>query len=337
MRRLVCGWMAVCLPIAAADMPPVPLTTGAVGPLIGEEIPSPPATPEALLRNGGFSPIPLTYVPPEVTLTENIPYASYETGELRLDLFEPPAGSKGLRPALIMIHGGAWRLGTKLDYRYHAGQFARRGFVTVSIDYRLAPRHKFPACLEDCRAAVNWVRSRAAELRVDPARIALFGGSAGGHLSLLTGYCASSPVGEAGSAAESGSGVAAVVCVYGVTDLTDAAAHRVPIVKGMFADFLGGSVDEIPEVYRAASPITHVRSGCPPTLVIHGTADSMVPIAQSEALVEKLREAQVPFVFDRIPGWPHAMDYSRPVNDRVVWLTERFLVRSMPPGSGEAP
>jgi len=63
----------------------------------------------------------------------------------------------------------------------------------------------------------------------------------------------------------------------------------------------------------------------------------MVPIAQSEALVEKLREARVPFVFDRIPGWPHAMDYSRPVNDRVVWLTERFLVRSMPPGSGEAP
>ncbi|MCA8999827.1 MAG: alpha/beta hydrolase [Planctomycetaceae bacterium] len=306
-----------------------PITTGLVQQLLVDAVPLPPKSPTELRANGGFSPIPVLSVPKSVIFRPNLTYARYPKTAVKLDLFLPKDSGKELRPGLILIHGGAWRAGSKADYRYYGGQFAERGYVTVSINYRLVPEHPFPACLQDCKTAVRWMKAQAKDFRIDPEKIAVFGGSAGGHLALMVGYTDTPEFEGTGGHPEQNSRVAAVVDLYGPTDMTVPEIQRFDFVAEMFNQFLGATIAERPELYRLASPITHVSDQCPPTLVIHGTADSMVPITQSDALVEKLKDQGIPYVYDRIPDWPHAMDFTQPINDRVLWMMERFLANAL--------
>lgn len=263
-------------------------------------------------------------LPANVTETKDIAYGRAGEHVLRLDLYEPKERGTNRIPALLFLHGGAWRSGKREDYRVYTTWFASRGYVVVTASYRLQQVAKFPAALEDCKAAVRWLRANATKLGIDPDRIAVLGGSAGGHLSMMVGYTAGDPTfeGQSGTPGVS-SRVAAVVDFYGPSDLTTPFGQAASVVW----DFLGKRFDEDPALWRRASPLFHLTTNAPPTLVFHGTIDDIVPIDQGDSLAARLRELGVPHEYHRLDGWPHTMDAARPVNVFCRGRVEAFLAR----------
>lgn len=282
-----------------------------------------PAEVTAALALKQITPVNLQEPLPEgVVETKGIEYGNVQGRSLQLDLYQP-AGLEGRVPGLIFIHGGAWSGGSRQMYRYYTLRFAQRGYVAATISYRLSGEAPFPAAVEDAKCAVRWLRANAATYHVDPDRIAVIGGSAGGHLAMMVGYAADVPEleGQGGHAGVS-SRVAAVVDLYGPYDLTTEFARK----AGPVRRFLGGKTyDQAPELYRRASPRHYLHQGAPPTLILHGTIDDVVPIAQSDALAARLAELGVPYVYDRLAGWPHAMDLAQSVNERCQWFMSQFF------------
>ena len=222
----------------------------------------------------------------------------------RADLYLPastPAG--GLRPAVVIIHGGGWSGGKRDAGReLNIGtNLALHGYVGLSIDYVLASKTKavWPQNLYDCKSAVRWLRKNAARLQIDPNRIGVIGGSAGGHLAAMVtlttpadGLDPKEPYGEFSCRVSCG------VDLYGIADL--------PTYHD--ASMLGKTFAEAPELYRLASPVTYVRSNSPPMLIIHGTADTTVNVKQSELFADVLKKAGAPHELLIIPGAPHTFD-----------------------------
>lgn len=298
---------------------------------IGDDIPDPPAGFETSVQamqavfQGDVKSINRGAVPDGVKVTSNVEYGRGGDRSLLLDLYQPQS-SDGAAPGLVFIHGGAWKGGDKGMYRYYGGVFARKGFVLASIDYRLSDVAPFPAALEDCKCAVRWMRSHADELGVDPDRIAVAGGSAGGHLALLVGYTPDVPEFEGHGGNEGvSSAVKCVVDLYGPTDLTTDFVRNNAFARQVVSEFLGASINDNLDLYQKASPITWVDAEDPPTLILHGTIDDIVPIRQGDLLAAELKQVGVSYVYDRLPGWPHAMDIAQPVNDRCVLLMDRFF------------
>lgn len=264
-------------------------------------------------------------LPPGVELKSGIEYGRVGEKPLLLDLYAP-ARRTGPVPGLIFIHGGAWRTGKREDYRVYTTHFASRGFVVATVSYRLLREAPFPAAVQDVMTAVRWMRAHATELGVDPAKIAVVGGSAGGHLSMMAGYAADRPEFSVGSHSGVSSRVAAVVTLYGPYDLTTPFAKKAGVVK----DFLGGrGFDEAPETWHAASPMAYLDSKAPPTLIFQGTLDEIVPVDQGDALAARLETLGVPHEYHRLKGWPHTMDAARPVNAYCRFHIERFLHRHL--------
>jgi len=260
--------------------------------------------------------------PPAVRETEDVVYGRVGDRALTLDLYEPVEPSDELRPAIIFIHGGSWRGGFRGMLKMYTLAFAERGYVTATISYRFQQEAPFPAALEDAKCAVRWMRANAGDLGVDPDRIAVFGGSAGAHLAMMVGYTADMPEWEGtGGHEEYSSEVAAVINVYGPTNFLDPKAWD----RREIRDFLRVGWTDNPELWQLASPITHVRADSPPTLVIHGTTDMLVEVSQADDLVERLQEVGAEYWYDRIDGFPHAMDILFAVNERVQTVTAAFL------------
>lgn len=270
-------------------------------------------------------------LPDGVVEQKDLEYGRGGERPLLLDLYSPAQLTNSV-PGLIFIHGGAWRSGKRQDYRVYTTHFASRGYVVATISYRLLKEAPFPAAVEDAQCAVRWMRANAARLHVDPDRIAVLGGSAGGHLAMMVGYAPddSKLEGRGGHAGVS-SRVAAVVNFYGPADLTTPFAQASHLVK----DFLSGkSYAEAPDLYRQASPMFYLKAGAPPTLTFHGTIDDVVPIDQADSLTAKLQELKAPCEYERLEGWPHAMDAGRPVNDYCKARVEAFLAKYLSPHSG---
>jgi acetyl esterase/lipase len=261
-------------------------------------------------------------VPSSVSVVRNIEYAKAGEKSLQLDLYAPKDHS-GPVPAVILIHGGGWKGGYRQMYHYYCTKLAEHGYVAATISYRLSNEAPYPAAFEDVKSAVRWLRANATKYNVNPERIAAVGGSAGGHLALLVAY-ASDTAGSkrTGDNHDVSSRVQAVVSLYGPTDLTAETARS----KREVVSFLGGkTIDEQPEVYEEASPIKQVSKDDPPTLLLHGSIDTTVPIEQSEMLVEALKKNGVPCEYDRVEGWPHAMDLERDVNQHCLMRIFEFL------------
>jgi len=228
----------------------------------------------------------------EVSVHENVAYGSVSGHDLLLDVYEPTESSARPRPAVLLIHGGGWTSFDK-DTMRNMGKFlARSGFVALSVDYRLlqGTDNRWPAQLDDVQRAVRWVRANAAKYGVDPDHIGAFGHSAGAQLAALLGMENTRDNSDAALAKYS-SRVQAVVDVSGTTDFT---TTRDAGDESFLAIFFGADLTTHPEVWRDASPVFHVAKGNAPFLILHGTQDTDVPIAQAEELYEKLQAAGVP-------------------------------------------
>ncbi|MCX7010344.1 MAG: alpha/beta hydrolase [Kiritimatiellaeota bacterium] len=220
----------------------------------------------------------------------------------KADLYLPDNLAAGAKAqALLWIHGGGFSGGDKAQGReLNIGtNFAARGYVMMSINYALQQKggaQAWPQNIHDCKTAVRWLRANAARLHLDPDRIAVGGGSAGGHLASMValtkpedGLDPKGPYGEFSCAVQAG------MDFYGCVDLTT--WHNSPM--------LGKTKEEDQEAYRKASAQTYARKDSPPMLILHGTADKTVDIKQSETLAEALKKAGAVVEFVTIPGAPH--------------------------------
>jgi len=229
-----------------------------------------------------------------VTVNENVSYGP----ALRLDVYQPAEPGTKLRPAIVLIHGGGWTSLDKSTMRTMGRFLARFGFVAFSVDYRLfqAQGNRWPAQLDDAQRAVRWIRANAAAYGVNPQRIGAFGHSAGAQLAPLLGMEDTRDNSDSALAAYS-SRVQAVVDVSGPTDFTldhDAEGSQ------FLSHFLGAEYTKDPEVWRDASPAFRVSKGDAPFLIVHGTKDENVSIAQAQELFDKLQAAGVPASFVKV-------------------------------------
>ncbi|MFI0350061.1 alpha/beta hydrolase fold domain-containing protein [Actinomadura sp. 9N407] len=229
------------------------------------------------------------------TVHEGVEYA-FRIGyrPLELDLYLPSAGRA---PVVLFLHGGGWRRGTRRDFG-HAFEdwrpspferIAAAGFAVASAGYRLSGEARHPAQLHDVRAAIDWLRAHGDEYGFDGSRIVAWGASAGAHLAAL--------------AALTGPGIEAVVGWYGVYDLAAMPDPGDPSSRESL--LLGSAVGDVPALAAEASPITHAHVGAPPFQLWHGTADRLVPLAQSERMAEALSSAGAPVELRRVEGADH--------------------------------
>lgn len=240
----------------------------------------------------------------EIRLETDIVFGKGGTTELKLDLAMPKEG-EGPFPAIVCIHSGGWIGGDREQMRQTIEVLAGRGYVAISPDYRLAPRDRFPAQIEDCKAAVRWLRANAARYHVDTRRIGSIGFSSGAHLACLLGVTTKEDGLEgSGGNADQSSAVSAVVSFFGPTDLTQDVWSK-EVRQRHLVPLIGGSVTEKADLYRKASPMTYAGKNAPPFLFLHGTEDRMVPLAQSQALADKLRKAGVEARVIAIEGAGH--------------------------------
>lgn len=228
-----------------------------------------------------------TVLPDNVTIERNIVYAKYGTRELMLDLYRPKGRSASPLPCIVVVHGGGWRNGDKQRFARHAAYLASQGFVTACIGYRLLPEVGIPECVQDAKAAVRWVRANASRHGIDPERIGAIGGSAGAHLVAMLGT--SHKVGKlegAGGNPGVSSRVQAVVAMAAPTDLTTR-MDRTGLDAG---------------TAKAMSPMTYVDRDSAPLLLLHGEADTAVPLRESELILAKYQAAGAAAELVKNPG-----------------------------------
>jgi triacylglycerol lipase len=231
----------------------------------------------------------------DVKISRNVVYGNEAEPAHRADVYQLKSVSPDvLNPGIILIHGGAWFAGDKTNDILHAKRLAKMGFVVMAINYRLVPKHPFPAQIDDCYLAQEWLNSHAKELAIDPDHIGVWGYSAGGHLAALL---ATNP--KEGLPRIKAAVVGAAPC-----DLT-----LVPEDSKVLSSFLGGSRGKYPQRYRDASPVTHVSSDDPPVFLFHGSKDWLVPPVMSQAMRDVLEEKGVPFEYVVVDKKAHLMTF----------------------------
>ena len=270
---------------------------------------------------------PPTTVP--VKVERNIVYATAGGEKVLLDIAAPTEG--GPYPAVLLLHGGAWSIGSRKELSVSKTgpslieQIAARGYVVASASYRLAPKHKFPAQIEDARTAIRFLRANAKKYNLDPEKIAAGGFSAGGHLALLIGF-ADKDAFKNDEYPEQSSRVNCVVSFFGPTDLTLYAASE-GLEDAFMVPWLGKGCKTDKGVYAKASPIEYVTKDDPPVLMIHGTADFVVPILHSERLLKKLQDTGVKSDLIAVKGEGHGWigkPATKTTQDAILFLDEHL-------------
>ncbi|MFO0960580.1 MAG: alpha/beta hydrolase [Isosphaeraceae bacterium] len=240
---------------------------------------------------------------PGVVAEYDLVYTRAGGTDLKIDMAWPAEG-KWPYPAVLVIHGGAWKAGDKASNRPLLAEFAARGYVAVSPQYRFCPKEIFPAQVHDVKAAVRWLRANAGKYKVDPEHIGAVGFSAGGHLSLMLGLTGPSDGLEGDVPADAPSSkVQAVVNYFGPTDL--AASDLPEVSKPLVRDFLGGTPEEKASAFAQASPLTFVTKDDAPVLTYQGTKDPLVPHSQATKLADAMTVAGVPGRVELLLGAGH--------------------------------
>jgi acetyl esterase/lipase len=264
-----------------------------------------------------------------VEVKRDVPFAPYGKRGM-LDVYTSTTTPASGAPVLLHVHGGAWTIGTKeqqgLALMEH---LAAKGWVCVSVNYRLAPRDRWPAQIVDVKQAIAWIRDNIADYGGDPDYIAITGGSAGGHLASLAALTPNDPAFQPGFE-EKETTIQVAVPHYGVYDMVGVDGHR--NVRLMRDRVLAKRVfdrpyDEAPEVYEAASPILRVSPDAPDFFVVHGRNDTLVGVDQARQLVERLREmSKRTVVYAELPHAQHAFDVIPSIRGlHIVRAIDRYL------------
>lgn len=247
-------------------------------------------------------------VPEGTRILHDLAYVPNGHERQKLDLYLPEQKQgNGPLPIIVWVHGGAWLAGSKENCP--AVRFLRQGYAAASINYRLSQHAIFPAQIEDCKAAIRFLRANAEKYNIDPNRIGVWGASAGGHLVALLGTAGNVKEFDKGPNLQFSSCVQAVCDFFGPTDFTKMSDFESSMDHDASdspeAQLVGGPVQENKEACRRANPITYVSKDDPPFLICHGDKDPLVPHNQSVLLKVALKEAGVSVIFHTVKGGGH--------------------------------
>lgn len=267
--------------------------------------------------------------PPGAIIDRDLSYRTVNDQTLRLDLYRPKNG-KGLLPIVVWIHSGGWSRGRKENCP--AVMLVQDGFAVASIEYRLTNAAPFPAQIEDCKAAVRWLRANATKYNLDPRHIGVWGHSAGGHLAALLGTSGGVPELEGkGENLNESSRVQAVCDVSGPVDLvrmygevSENSSGMGPKARDAIEALIGGPLAQHEKTAVAASPIHYVSKDDPPFLIIHGDQDATVPVEEAKSLAAALQSAGVQVTLEILPGRGHGIG-ARKFQSIVEAFFNRYL------------
>ncbi|MBT8081426.1 MAG: alpha/beta hydrolase [Gammaproteobacteria bacterium] len=294
-----------------------------------------PPTYKPFSMYGGFlfgvanQTLPMVYdtkraLPDHIEKVADVIYKEIDGIALGLDVYFAKADSSP-NPLILIIHGGYWKAGDKGSfYTQRATEFVDLGYTVASINYRLSTTHKYPANIEDLRDGILFLSENSEGLMIDPTQIVTYGISAGGHLAAFMALAANSD--RDYTKGLSPSSFRGAISLYGVHDLSLRIQREHPFTEL----YIGKSFDSDSSNYIDASTISHVDRDDPPALLMHGSLDGSVSVKNSDNLAKVLEARNVPFVYDRIEGWPHVMDFFSPIGERSLWQTYQFLKRYMP-------
>ena len=255
----------------------------------------------------GQSSPPSAQLPEGAIVHRDLPYVTNGHERQKLDLYLPKDGTN--LPLIIRVHGGAFRMGSK-----NAGvplAYLSDGYAIASLNYRLSQHAIFPAQIEDCKAAVRWLRANAKKFNLDPSRFGAWGPSAGGHLAAMLGTTGDVKEFDVGENLAFSSRVQAVVDYFGPTDFLQMDDHRLPngqvhnAPDSPESQLIGGPIQENKEKVGRANPAAYVTKNAPPFLIVHGDSDPLVPHHQSELLATALEKAGIPTTFYTVKGGGH--------------------------------
>ena len=273
-------------------------------------------------------------------------FGTWQVQPLHLVVYRPSNATPGqAAPVLLYIHGGGWSFGDRFESGTNLHWFADRGWLVLSMDYTLssANRHLWDITTSQVACAMVWTAANAVRLGGDPARISLLGSSAGGNLAINAAYLASLGRLES-SCGGTVPRVAAVSALYPPVDLVAAWDSRVPLIsdgaRTFNTNYLGGSPKQFPDRYRFVGSATHINAAAPPTLVIFGANDHLVPPAATDRFVQQAYSAGVKIDGVRLPYADHAFNLNQYSigNQFYLGMTERFLIaHGQGPGIATAP
>lgn len=271
-------------------------------------------------------------LPDGIKMEKDIAYVEGGDEAQKLDLYLPVTPPEKPLPLIVHIHGGGWRGGSK--FPCPVAGMVLKGYAVASIEYRFSQKAVFPAQIQDCQAAIRWLRAHAGQHRFDKERVGVIGGSAGGHLSALVGAAggkkAFAPI---GGHEDQSDRVQAVCDIYGPANFSSVMQHAAEDknVKNIFqfnspadpySSLIGARLDDTAKA-GAVSPVSYVSKDCPPYLILHGTHDALVPYAQSVELAAALKSRSVEVWLQTLPGSGHGGPaFGKPA---IVRLMQNFF------------
>jgi acetyl esterase/lipase len=258
-----------------------------------------------------------------VDVRRDVEYGTANGKRLLLDAYVPAGAANQPRPAVVMIHGGGWRVGDKASWQPEAERLAAKGWVALSINYRLDEPSAFPAEVDDVQTAVKWVRAHAGEYGIDTTRIAALGDSAGGHLTAMLATLGRGP-------RDDGARIRVGAAWSPPVDLTALAGSR---GDGWVRPLFGCSMESCPDVLAQASPVNHVDASDAPLYLVNST-EELVPLSQAQTMAERLKAAGVDHRLDVFPGNRHALDFREDAWGPTLAFLETHLA---PQANGRAP
>ena len=251
---------------------------------------------------------------PKIEVQRNLVYATKNNLDLKLDAYLP-VGAK-LRPSVLVIHGGGWRIGSKRQLAKYASSLAGRGFNAFAINYRLAPEYKHPAQIEDCRDAIRWIKQNSGKYGGDPDRIGALGYSAGAHLASMLAVTGREKNGK-------DVGTKILVAVGGGTPCE---FMSFPPENKTLTYWLGGSRKEVPNAYRDASPLEHLDKGDSPIFFFHGEADFLVGMSGARKMSDKMKKLGIDTHFHVIKDAGH---FRAVFNSKAIGASFDFLEKHL--------
>ncbi|MFZ6873790.1 alpha/beta hydrolase fold domain-containing protein [Undibacterium sp. Di27W] len=288
------------------------------------------STYQKLIGSYPFIQIASQNLPANVQLLRDLPYVSREGKDLQLDLYLPVQNSPPdlpARPALVLVHGGGWRSGTRDNLGALAIRLAERGYVCAAISYRLSAQARYPAAIHDVKAAVRWLRSQALLYHIKPDQIAVAGGSAGGQIAALVGVTNDMEKFDLAAFSTVSSSVQAVINIDGLSDFTSEEARKYeddPSKKTSAAGaWLGGSYAEKTALWKEASPLTHVSKDTPPFLFI-SSAQKRFSLGREE-MMGKMKALGIATKHVQLPDTPHSFWLFDPWLEPTVDAVSQFL------------